>query len=124
MSQSTLDPDNLPATPDRNLGKGHGTDALGPSDRSDTGSDVQGGTAAEEGLSDSDTDAEGTGERAQLAANATRPAPISIPTTSKPSRPRKTPWSMKRSRKPRWSAPSNGRTTSSHQNGALVSLDW
>jgi len=63
MSQSTLDPDNLPATPDRQLGKGHGTDALGPSDSSDTGSDVQGGPAAEEDLLDSDTDAAGTGER-------------------------------------------------------------
>jgi hypothetical protein len=37
---STLDPDNFPESPDRSLGKGHGTDALGPSDISDTGSDV------------------------------------------------------------------------------------
>jgi len=40
---STLDPDNFPERPDRNLGKGHGIDALGPSDISDTGSDVVGG---------------------------------------------------------------------------------
>ena len=40
---STLDPDNFPEAPDRSLGKGHGTDALGPSDISDTGSDVVGG---------------------------------------------------------------------------------
>lgn len=40
---STLDPDNFPERPDRSLGKGHGTDALGPSDLSDTGSDVMGG---------------------------------------------------------------------------------
>jgi len=40
---STLDPDNFPESPDRNLGKGHGIDALGPSDISDTGSDVVGG---------------------------------------------------------------------------------
>jgi len=73
MSQSTLDPDNLPAAPDRNLGKGHGTDALGPSDRSDTGSDVQGGTAAEEGLGDSDTDAEGTGERGAVGRERDAP---------------------------------------------------
>lgn len=69
MSESTLDPDNLPVTSDRKLGKGHGTDALGPSDRSDTGSDVQGGPAAEEGLLDSDTDAEGTGERGAVGSD-------------------------------------------------------
>jgi len=40
---STLDPDNFPERPDRTLGKGHGIDALGPSDISDTGSDVVGG---------------------------------------------------------------------------------
>jgi hypothetical protein len=40
---STLDPDNFPEAPDRSLGKGHGIDALGPSDTSDSGSDVMGG---------------------------------------------------------------------------------
>ena len=40
---STLDPDNFPERPDRSLGKGHGIDSLGPSDISDTGSDVVGG---------------------------------------------------------------------------------
>jgi hypothetical protein len=40
---STLDPDNFPEPPDRSLGKGHGTEALGPSDNSDSGSDVTGG---------------------------------------------------------------------------------
>jgi hypothetical protein len=40
---STLDPDNFPERPDRSLGKGHGVDSLGPSDISDTGSDVMGG---------------------------------------------------------------------------------
>lgn len=92
MATSTLDPDNIPA-PDRRLSKGHGTSALGPSDTSDSGSDVQGGLRwaeeAELGLDkgtnedpdsgrrdhsagpdigdaniDSDTDAVGTGERA------------------------------------------------------------
>jgi hypothetical protein len=92
MATSTLDPDNLPE-PDRRLGKGHGTGSLGPSDTSDTGSDVQGGLRwtqeADIGLDkgtnedpdsgrrdpsagpdigdadiDSDTDAVGTGERA------------------------------------------------------------
>jgi hypothetical protein len=92
MATSTLDPDNTPE-PDRKLGSGHGTSALGPGDISDTGSDVQGGLRwSEEGdigldrgtnedsdsgrrdMSagpdigdadlDSDTDAMGTGERA------------------------------------------------------------
>jgi hypothetical protein len=40
---STLDPDNFPDSPDRVLGRGHGTGALGPSDSSDTGSDIAGG---------------------------------------------------------------------------------
>jgi hypothetical protein len=42
MASSTLDPDHTPE-PDRQLGKGHGTGSLGPSDTSDTGSDMQGG---------------------------------------------------------------------------------
>ena len=90
---STLDPDNFPDTPDRTLGIGHGTGALGPSDSSDSGSDLVGapGLADEEVLDldggttsdleashargtagpdvgdadlDSDTDSGGTGERA------------------------------------------------------------
>lgn len=42
MSNSTLDLDNTTTTPDRVLGRGHGTGALGPSDTSDSGSDVSG----------------------------------------------------------------------------------
>lgn len=64
MSASSLDPDNLPGLPDRVLGTGHGKGALGPSDNSDSGSDVQGIPGQDpEGL-DSDSDAAGTGERA------------------------------------------------------------
>jgi hypothetical protein len=92
MATSTLDPDNVPE-PDRRLGTGHDTSSLGPSDLSDTGSDVQGGLRwageADIGLDkgtnedpdsgprdatagpdlgdtglDSDTDSSGTGERA------------------------------------------------------------
>jgi hypothetical protein len=51
---STLDPDNFPESPDRSLGKGHGTDALGPSDTSDTGSDVAGGPGLAIGLDKDD----------------------------------------------------------------------
>ncbi len=90
---STLDPDNFPDPPGRRLGRGHGTGALGPSDSSDSGSDLVGaaGLAGEAGLDlgsgttsdleaghaggtagpdvgdadlDSDSDAGGTGERA------------------------------------------------------------
>lgn len=42
MAGSTLDPDNIPE-PDRSLGIGHDTASLGPSDISDSGSDVQPG---------------------------------------------------------------------------------
>lgn len=59
MADSTLDPDNIPAGTDRTLGTGHDKRALGPSDTSDSGSDLTGEPAEE---LDSDTDAEGTGE--------------------------------------------------------------
>jgi hypothetical protein len=90
---STLDPDNFPVLNDRVVGTGHGTGALGPSDTSDSGSDVRGGPGlaqqVDSGLDrganddleestaggtagpdvgdanlDSDTDSGGTGERA------------------------------------------------------------
>lgn len=89
---STLNPENLEGR-DRTLGKGHGTAALGPSNTSDTGSDIQGGIGLDNQLEllpesgttsdpdrhipahsagpdvgdanlDSDSDAAGTGERA------------------------------------------------------------
>jgi hypothetical protein len=49
---STLDPDNFPEAPDRSLGKGHGVDSLGPSDISDSGSDVVGGPGFAANLDD------------------------------------------------------------------------
>ena len=58
MASSGLNPENS-NRPDRQLGKGHGTDALGPSDTSDSGSDMVGDANL-----DSDTDSSGTGERA------------------------------------------------------------
>lgn len=100
MSESTLAPDNLPAGNDRSLGRGHGTRALGPSDSSDSGSDVQGapglGAQAEEEQVapadgdtwlaertagpdlgdadlDSDSDSGGTGERAAAGRDSTAP---------------------------------------------------
>ena len=51
MQGSTLNPEDV-NLPDRKLGKGHGIDALGPSDTSDSGSDIKGasGLAGEEML--------------------------------------------------------------------------
>jgi hypothetical protein len=64
MPTSPLDPANNSFRSDRSLGRGHGTRDLGPSDSSDSGSDVAGADAAlgDIGL-DSDSDREGTGER-------------------------------------------------------------
>ncbi len=42
MAGSTLDPDNVPAKPGRHTQKGHDLASLGPSDTSDSGSDVTG----------------------------------------------------------------------------------
>jgi hypothetical protein len=73
MSSSTLTPGNFPAGPDRRIHQGHGTSALGPSDSSDSGSDVQGAAdVMQAGLDGSDPDADsdrnGTGERAAADA--------------------------------------------------------
>jgi hypothetical protein len=96
---STLDPDNFPQGRDRSVGRGHGTGALGPSDTSDSGSDLHGasgmaqqdvldlGTGTTSDLEsstargtagpdvgdanlDSDTDSSGTGERAAVGRDA------------------------------------------------------
>ena len=76
MSGSTLDPDEEGGV---EVGKGHGTGALGPSDSSDSGSDVQGEKRYPGDIEDeldahaigqsaaelnSDTDRYGTGEAA------------------------------------------------------------
>ena len=42
MAGSTLDPDNIPAKRRRHTQKGHDVAALGPSDTSDSGSDMKG----------------------------------------------------------------------------------
>ena len=81
MSNSTLDPENA-FQRDRQLGKGHGTAALGPSDTSDSGSDVSAGDVGAD-LGDamlaSDTDAGGTGERAGIGHDdATLDADIGV----------------------------------------------
>ena len=58
---STLDPENLTNTQQNPL-KGHDTGSLGPSDSSDSGSDVVGGVDP----ADDDSDRNGTGERAAV----------------------------------------------------------
>ena len=63
---STLDPDNFPEAPDRSLGSGHGTGALGPSDSSDSGSDVVGGP----GLTQGDNLDLGSGTTSDLEASS------------------------------------------------------
>lgn len=78
---STLDPDNLPTLPDQSIGQGHDIGTLGPSDTSDSGSDMQGArrdkpargtgvdTLGEAGLPLADgstSDSQGTGDRASV----------------------------------------------------------
>jgi hypothetical protein len=91
MATSSLDPDILPIGRDRSLGRGHGTGALGPSDSSDSGSDLQGAPGlAQAGINsdledgtagpdigdadlDSDSDSAGTGERAAAGRDVVTP---------------------------------------------------
>ncbi|MGZ3235927.1 MAG: hypothetical protein ACXWIN_11005 [Burkholderiaceae bacterium] len=109
MASSTLDPDIVTTRSDRIIGKGHGTQALGPSDSSDSGSDLFGapGLAHQIGLGlttgntsdpeestadntagpdvgdanlDSDTDSSGTGERAAAARDTVTPDGADIDT--------------------------------------------
>lgn len=56
MTSSTSDPDATTPTRDRETGKGHGTRALGPSDTSDSGSDVVGGPGLGAAADDIDLD--------------------------------------------------------------------
>lgn len=108
MAGSTLDPDSFTEGPDRSLGRGHGTDALGPSDLSDSGSDtlgpglsqdiglgIEAGTTSDPDRStaggsagadigdanlDSDSDAGGTGERSEAGRDTSRPDGLDVGT--------------------------------------------
>jgi hypothetical protein len=98
MTISTLDPEFSPA-PDRRLGKGHGTSSLGPSDTSDSGSDIHGGPGLAHDINigldrgtnedpdeggmdagpdvgdanlDSDSDSAGSGERATAGRDSSK----------------------------------------------------
>jgi hypothetical protein len=107
---STLNPENIMES-DRQLGQGHGTDALGPSDLSDTGSDIHGAPGLShqvyiEGLStgttsdpedstagytdgpdigdanlDSDSDSSGTGEQQGISSHRTDGISVRIAST-------------------------------------------
>ena len=67
MGINPLHPESAANRPDRKLHQGHGTSALGPSDSSDSGSDLAGpdaGANIGDANLDSDSDRNGTGERA------------------------------------------------------------
>jgi hypothetical protein len=82
MASSTIEHDDV--TPPTRT-KGHGTAALGPSDSSDSGSDIVGGPGLTGGRGstagpdigdanlDSDSDRNGTGERAAAGRDSTPP---------------------------------------------------
>ena len=67
-STSTLDPDNFPHGRERKTPKGHDVRSLGPSNSSDTGSDLTG-----LGPLDDTSDREGTGEQMTVDADRVRP---------------------------------------------------
>ena len=85
MTAGPLHPANFPAGRDRSLGKGHGTESLGPSDSSDSGADLQGaantaGPDVGDANLDSDSDRSGTGERAASGRDTVVPDGIDIDT--------------------------------------------
>jgi hypothetical protein len=67
MASSPLDPGNMDYRKDRITDRGHGTRALGPSDSSDSGSDVG------DANPDSDSDRSDTGERAAVSQDPASP---------------------------------------------------
>ncbi len=74
MATSPLDPANPPRTPDSGIGRGHGTRDLGPSDSSDSGSDIIGaGALLGDASLDSDSDRNGTGETAAAGRDPETP---------------------------------------------------
>ena len=73
MATSPLDPANVSVRADRRLGRGHDTRDLGPSDSSDSGSDLVGAAGEGDDELDSDSDRAGTGERASAARDSVAP---------------------------------------------------
>jgi hypothetical protein len=72
MAAGSLHPDNITPGPDRRMPPGHGIDMLGPSDTSDSGSDVKGAPGGDAQL-DGDSDSGGTGERAAAVRDTVVP---------------------------------------------------
>jgi hypothetical protein len=70
-----LDPAGSPRTPDRSVLKGHGTRALGPSDSSDSGSDLIGAPGLAQQVDGFGLDSPGTTSdpEASLAGNTAGP---------------------------------------------------
>jgi hypothetical protein len=65
---STLDPDNLPEGAGNGVSRGGDTGSLGPSDSTDSGSDVAAGSATSPEELVSDSDRSGTGDRAGVGS--------------------------------------------------------
>lgn len=65
---STLDPDNLPEGAGSGVSRGSDTGSLGPSDSTDSGSDVAAGSATSPEELASDSDRSGTGDRAGVGS--------------------------------------------------------
>jgi hypothetical protein len=57
MGIHPLDPGSAAGRPDRDLGRGHGSDVLGPGDNSDSGSDVVGAPDPEDLVQETSPDA-------------------------------------------------------------------
>lgn len=68
MSHSTLDPDEIPADDGNEVLKGHDVSSLGPSDSSDSGSDLMGLDRH-----DDTSDRNGTGESASFGIDNFQP---------------------------------------------------
>ena len=68
-ADSTLDLDNVPGTPTLVERKGNDTGSLGPSDSSDSGSDIANTPDGSPVDLASDSDAEGTGDRAGVGGH-------------------------------------------------------
>ncbi len=90
---STLDPDNMPILSGQSQGHGHDIGTLGPSDTSDSGSDMMGakrgkpvqqagtavdGTAGLPAEDGSTSDSQGTGDRASVEPDANDPGGADI----------------------------------------------
>lgn len=75
VNRSTIDPDNLPGQSGRKAFKGHDTRSLGPSDSSDTGSDLAGPGLIDDDMLNLDR---GTNEDSEAGRSGTADAGASV----------------------------------------------